>query len=169
MTVSRVLTPDPRPLTESRVTTPDPRQKFHICRPPGPKTILDGSRVTYTPEPSRGGSRNLFGGGQTKVPNRKLRAKPNRGRQAPEFGARVWRAKPESRARSARELRAKPESRARSAAARELRAKPEPRAKPEKKRGEGLGEPLPRKILKSKLEIIHFGACIPIWSNIWND
>ena len=61
-----------------------------------------------------------FGGGQTKVPNRKLRAKP------------------ESRARSARVSRAKPESRARSA--RELRAKPEPRAKPEKKRGEGSGE-----------------------------
>ena len=37
--------------------------------------------------------------------------------------------------------RAKPESRARSA--RELMAKPEPRAKPEKKRGEG-SEPLPR-------------------------
>ena len=62
----------------------------------------------------RGGSRNLFWGGQTKVPNRKLRAKP------------------ESRARSARVSRVKPESRARSA--RELRAKPE------KKRGEGSGE-----------------------------
>ena len=61
-----------------------------------------------------------FGGGQTKVPNGKLRAKP------------------ESRARSARVSRAKPESRARSA--RELRAKPEPRAKPEKNRGEGSGE-----------------------------
>ena len=60
------------------------------------------------------------GGGLTKVSNRKLRAKP------------------ESRARSARVSRAKPESRARSA--RELRAKPEPRAKPEKKRGEGSGE-----------------------------
>ena len=35
-------------------------------------------------------------------------------------------------------LRAKPESRARSA--RELRAKPDPRAKPEIKRGEGSGE-----------------------------
>ena len=46
------------------------------------------------------------------------------------------RAKPKSRARSARELRAKPESRARSA--RELRAKPESRAKPEIKRGEGV-------------------------------
>ena len=46
---------------------------------------------------ARGGSRNLFWGGQTKVPNRKLRAKP------------------ESRARSARVSRAKPESRARSA------------------------------------------------------
>ena len=61
-----------------------------------------------------------FGEGQTKVPNRRLRAKP------------------ESRARSARELR----------------AKPEPRAKPEKKRGEGsgegLGEPLPRKFLKNQ-------------------
>ena len=34
--------------------------------------------------------------------------------------------------------RAKPESRARSA--RELRVKPEPRAKPEEKRGEGSGE-----------------------------
>ena len=64
--------------------------------------------------------RIYFGGGQTKVPKRKLRAKP------------------ESRARSARVSRAKPESRARSA--RELRAKPEPRAKPEKKRGEGSGE-----------------------------
>ena len=36
------------------------------------------------------------------------------------------------------ESRAKPESRAQSA--RELRAKPEPRAKPKKKRGEGSGE-----------------------------
>ena len=61
----------------------------------------------------------LILGGQAKVPNRKLRAKP------------------ESRARSARVSRAKPESRARSA--QELRAKPEPRAKPEKKRGEGSG------------------------------
>ena len=61
-----------------------------------------------------------FGGGQTKVPIRKLRAKP------------------ESRARSARVSRAKPESKPRSA--RELRAKLEPRAKPEKKRGEGSGE-----------------------------
>ena len=76
-------------------------------------------------------------GGQTKVSNQKLKAEP------------------ESRARSARELRVKPESRARSA--RELRAKPEPRVKPEKKRGRGLGrglgEPLPRKFLKNKLEI----------------
>ena len=76
-----------------------------------------------------------FGGAKTKVPNRKLRAKP------------------ESRARSARVLRAKPESRARSA--RELRAKPEPRAKSEKNRGERglgreLGEPLPRKFLKNQ-------------------
>ena len=61
-----------------------------------------------------------FGGGQTKVPNRKLRAEP------------------ESRARSARASRAKPESRARSA--RELRAKLKPRAEPEKNRGEGSGE-----------------------------
>ena len=47
-------------------------------------------------------------------------------------------------------LRAKPEARARSA--RELRAKPEPRAKPEIERGRGLGrglgEPLLRKFLK---------------------
>ena len=62
----------------------------------------------------------FFGGAKPKVPNRKLRTKP------------------ESRARSARVSRAKPESRAQSA--RELRAKPEPRAKPEKKRGEGSGE-----------------------------
>ena len=84
-----------------------------------------------------------FGGGQTKVPNRNLRAKPD------------------SRARSARVSRAKPESRARSA--RELRAKPEPRAKPEKKRGEGSGERArwapPQKIFKKiTLETIHFGA-----------
>ena len=84
-----------------------------------------------------------FGGGQTKVPNRKLRAKP------------------ESRARSARISRAKPESRARSA--RELRAKPEPRAKPEKNRGEGSGgggsvSPSPENFWKIKLETIHFGA-----------
>ena len=85
---------------------------------------------------SRGGSRNLLGGGgQTKVPNQKLKAKP------------------ESRVRSARVSRAKLESRARSA--RELRAKPEPRAKPEKKRGEGSGgggsvSPLPRKFLKNQ-------------------
>ena len=60
---------------------------------------------------SRGGSRNLFGGGQTKVLNGKLRAKP------------------ELRARSARVSRAKPKSRARST--RELRAKPKPRVEPE--------------------------------------
>ena len=47
------------------------------------------------------------------------------------------RAKPESRARSARVSRAKSESRARSA--RELRAKPEPRTKPRKSGGRGLG------------------------------
>ena len=82
-----------------------------------------------------------FGGGQTKVPNRKLRAKP------------------ESRARSARVSRAKPESRARSP--RELRAKPEPRAKPEKKRGEMSGgsvSPSQENFWKIKLETIHFGA-----------
>ena len=54
------------------------------------------------------------------VPNRKLRAKP------------------ESRARSARFSRAKPDSRARSA--RELRANSEPRAEPEIKQGEGSVE-----------------------------
>ena len=73
-------------------------------------------------------------GGETKVLNRKLRAKP------------------ELRARSARVSRAKPESRARNA--RELRAKLKPRAKPKKKRGRGLGrrlgEPLPRKVLKNQ-------------------
>ena len=82
-------------------------------------------------------------GGQTKFSNRKLRAKP------------------ESRARSARESRAKPELKARSAW--ELRAKPEPMAKPEKKRGRGLGrglgEPLSRKFLKNRtwnhLGVIH--------------
>ena len=67
-----------------------------------------------------GADPGIYFGGQTMVPNRKLRAKP------------------ESRAQSARVSTAKPESRARSA--RELRAKPEPRAKPEKKRGEGSGE-----------------------------
>ena len=50
------------------------------------------------------------------------------------------RAKPEPRARSARELRAKPESRA--LCARELRAKFEQRAKPEIERGKGLGRGL---------------------------
>ena len=80
----------------------------------GHVSVLDSVRV-------RGGSRNLFWGGQTKVLNRILRLKP------------------ESRARSARVSRAKPESRARSA--RELRAKPEPRAKPAReKAGEGSGE-----------------------------
>ena len=88
-----------------------------------------------------------FGGGQTKVPNRKSRAKP------------------ESRARSARVSRAKPESRTRSA--RELRAKPEPRAKPEKKRGEGSGEGArwapPQKIFeKSNLKSF---ILVHIWSN----
>ena len=90
-------------------------------------------------------------GGQTKVPNRKLRAKP------------------ESRARSARVSRAKPESRAQSA--RELRAKPEPRANPEKKRGRGLGrglgEPLPRKFLKNQTWN-HSFWCI-FEAIIWND
>ena len=57
----------------------------------------------------RGGSRNIFWGGQTKVHNRKLGAKP----ESRARSARVSRAKPESRARSARESRAKPESRAR--------------------------------------------------------
>ena len=51
-------------------------------------------------------------------------------------------------------IRAKPDSRARSA--RELRAKPEPKAKPENKRGRGLGrglgdgEPLPINFLKNQ-------------------
>ena len=80
-------------------------------------------------------------GGQTKIPNRKLRAKP------------------ESRARSARVSRAKPESRARSA--RELRAKSE------KKRGEGYGEGArwapPQKICeKSNLKPF---ILVHIWSN----
>ena len=93
----------------------------------------------------RGGSRNLFWGG------------PNQGRKL--------RAKPESRARSARVSRAKPESRARSA--RELRAKPEPRAKPEKKRREGSGEGArwapPQKIFeKSNLKSF---ILVHIWSN----
>ena len=88
-----------------------------------------------------------FGGGQTKVPNRKLRAKPK------------------LRARSARVSRAKPESRARSA--RELRAKLEPRAEPEKNRGEGSGEGArwapPQKIFeKSNLKPI---ILVHIWSN----
>ena len=61
-----------------------------------------------------GADPGIYFGGQTKVPNRKLRAKP------------------ESRARSARVSRAR--------SAREFRAKPEPKAKPEKKRGEGSGE-----------------------------
>ena len=90
---------------------------------------------SYKVTPKQGRIQEFILGGQTKVLNRKLRAKP------------------ESRARSARVSRAKPESRARSA--RELRAKPEPRAKPEKKRGEGLGrglgEPLPRKFQKITL------------------
>ena len=59
----------------------------------------------------------IYFGGQTKFSNRKLRAKP------------------ESRARSARESRAKPESKARSA--RDLRAKPE-----KKNGGRGLGRGL---------------------------
>ena len=96
-----------------------------------------------------------FGGGQTKVPNRKLRAKP------------------ESRARSARVSRAKPESRARSA--RELRAKPEPRAKPEKKRGEGSGEGArwapPQKIFeKSNLKpfiLVHIWGNYSKWLTKW--
>ena len=66
-----------------------------------------------------GADPGIYFGGQTKVPNRKLRAKP------------------ESRARSARVSRAKPESRARSA--RELRAKPEP-SEAREKSGEGSGE-----------------------------
>ena len=92
---------------------------------------LSGSRSLRRPGSDPG---NYFGG-QTKVPNRKLRTKP------------------ESRARSARVPRAKPESRTRSA--RELRAKPETRAKPEKSGGRGLGrglgEPLPRKFLKNQI------------------
>ena len=65
--------------------------------------------------PPQGRIQEFILGGQTKIPNRKLRAKP------------------ESRAQSSKVSRAKPESRARSA--RELRAKPEPKAKPEIKRG----------------------------------
>ena len=83
---------------------------------------------------SQGRIQEFILGGQTMVPNRKLRAKP----ESRARSTRVSRAKPESRARSTRVSRAKPESRARSA--RELRAKPEPRAKLEKKRGEGSGE-----------------------------
>ena len=100
--------------------------------------------------PTPGADSGIYFGGQTKVPNRKLRAKP------------------ESRARRSRVSRAKPESRAQSA--RELRAKPEPRAKPEKKRGRGLGrglgEPLPRK-LKKKSHLKLF-ILVHIWSNYLN-
>ena len=68
----------------------------------------------------RGRIQEFILGGQTKVPNRKLRAKP------------------ESRERSARELRAKPEP----------RAKPE--KKRGRGLGRGLGQPLPRKFLKNQ-------------------
>ena len=45
------------------------------------------------------------------------------------------------------ELKTKPQPRARNA--RELRAKPEPRAQPEIEGiGKGIGEPLPRQLLK---------------------
>ena len=60
----------------------------------------------------QGRIQEFFFGGQTKVPNRKLRAKP------------------ESRARSARVSRAKLES----------RAKPEPRGEAREKAGEGSEE-----------------------------
>ena len=113
--------------------------------PPSNSRILE---FTHRLPPLRGGSRNLFwGGGQTKVPNRELRAKP------------------ESRARSARVSRAKPESRTRSA--RELRAKPEPRGEAREKSGGGSGEGArwapPQKIFeKSNLKPF---ILVHIWSN----
>ena len=74
------------------------------------------------------------------------------------------RAKPESRARSARELRAKPESRARSA--REMRAKHESRAKPRLSGGRGLGRgsvsPSPENFENSYLK-----PCILVY--IWSE
>ena len=81
-----------------------------------------------------GGSRNSFGGANHEVPNRKLRAKP------------------ESRAQSARELW----------------AKPKPRAKPEEKRGEGSGEgarwaPPQKNFEKSNLKTF---ILVHIWSNL---
>ena len=88
-----------------------------------------------------------WGGGRTKVLNRKSRAKP------------------ESRAWSTRVSRAKPESRARSA--RDLRAKPKPRTKPEKKWGEGSREgarwtPPQKMFEKSNLKPF---ILVHVWSN----
>ena len=78
-------------------------------------TLIGGEICGEHSTKGRGGSRNLFWGGSN---------------QGPQSKARIEGAKRPS-------TRAKPESRARSA--RELRAKPEPRAKLEKNRG-GFGE-----------------------------
>ena len=111
-------------------------------------TVYTGHIYTLTGlDWPRGGARNLFWGGQTKVPNRKL-----------------W-AKPESRARSARVSRAKP----RVEGAKRPRIEGEARTEGEarKKAGEGSGEGArwapPQKIFeKSNLKPF---ILVHIWSN----
>ena len=102
-------------------------------------------KIQFAYDLASGGPRNLFWG-------------PNQ-----VFQSKVLRAKPESRARSARESRAKPESKAQSAW--ELRAKSELRAreKAREKAGEGVWgggsvSPSPENFWKIELETSHFGA-----------
>ena len=74
----------------------------------------------------------------------------------------VLQSKPWSRGRNARYSRAKPELKARSVW--ELRAKSE--EKQEEGSGEGLGETLPRKVLKNRIWNYSFGCILK--ANIWN-
>ena len=84
-------------LTIYGVNQYDVQYIVEASRPWDPRYLTSAMRPRALSNP-RGGSRNLFLGGQTKVPNRKLRAKPesrarsaeyrerspSRGREAPE-------------------------------------------------------------------------------------
>ena len=92
---------------------------------------------------ARGGSRNLFwGGAKPRSPIEGYGRSPNRGREAPEY-----RGRSPSRGHEAPENWGRSPNRGRS-----------PRKIGGRGLGRGLGEPLPRKFWKIKLETNHFGA-----------
>ena len=84
----------------------------------------------------------ILGGAKPRSPIESWGRSPNRGREAPEY-----RGRSPSRGREAPENWGRSPNRGRS-----------PRKSGGRGLGRGLGEPLPRKFLKIKLETIHFGA-----------